>query len=211
MITIATLLWDANRRSKDFSSMYTEAWVERLYRGFARNLTRPFRFVCYTDRDRTFAEPIEQRRIKSAAPTYADCIQPYEMGEPMILVGLDTVVTGNIDHLADYCLAAETLALPIDPLAKGPDGGRIACNGVALVPAGHGYIAELHDGSNDMEWLRRQEHVFIDDLWPGQVVSYRCHVKEHGLDDARICYFHGREKPHELAVAGDRIILEHWR
>ena len=208
MITVATLLWESNRHSRDFSSMYSEAWVEKLYRGFARNLTQPFRFVCYTDRPRTFREPIVQARIASAEPSYADCIQPYEMGEPMILVGLDTVICGNIDHLADYCLTGDVIALPVDPYAKGRGGERIACNGVALVPAGHEHVFTAWNGENDMDWMRRNEHVFIDDIWPGEVVSYKANVRKNGLGAARICYFHGQEKPHQLAAGNP--ILEHW-
>lgn len=180
MITIATLFWQANAKSRDFSSMYDEAWVEKLYRGFARNLTRPFRFVCYTDRPRQFAEPIEQRQIASETPGYADGIQPYEMGVPMILVGLDTVVTGNIDHLSDWCMTADKIALPRDPYMK-----TRACNGVALVPAGMQHIAATHNGENDMEWLRLFPHHFIDDLFPGQVVSYKGAVEGRHLQDER--------------------------
>lgn len=202
MITVATLLWQANSHSQPFSAIYDENWVEKLYRGFARNLTVPFEFVCYTDRRRAFAEPVLQRQIRSEAPSYADCIQPYEMGTPMILVGLDTVVTGNCDHLAEYCLTADKIALPRDPFKPSR-----ACNGVALVPAGQEGIADRHNGENDMEWLREQPHAYIDNLWPGHVVSFKVHVKRDGLGDARIVYFHGLEKPHEI----DRLdILEHW-
>lgn len=204
VITVATLFWQANDKSQPFSTMYSEAWVEKLYRAFARNLTRPFRFVCYSERERTFAEPIECIPTLPAKPGYADCIKPYEMGEPMILVGLDTVVTGNIDHLADHCLAAEKIALPRDPyhLAR-------ACNGVALVPAGHQAIAAAHRGQNDMEWLRTRPHDFIDDLFPGHVQSFKGAVRDRGLGDTRIVYFHGREKPHELRAGHP--ILEHWQ
>lgn len=100
MIVVATLLWDANRGSKGFSSMYDESWVEKLYRGFKRNLSHEFTFVCFTDRRRTFAEPIDQARLKDNPPTYASCIEPYRLDVPMILVGLDTIVVGSIDHLA---------------------------------------------------------------------------------------------------------------
>jgi hypothetical protein len=204
VITIATLFWQPNAKSKAFSCCYSEEWVEKLYRGFARNLTEPFRFVCYTDRDRTFAEPIEQVRMRSAEPGYGDCIQPYELNVPMILVGLDTVVTGNCDHLAAYCFTADTIALPRDPYAK-----HQACNGVALVPAGNGHVWERWDGENDMVWCRQQPHVFIDDLWPGQVHSWKGAVKRQGLGDTRICYFHGAEKMHELPDVG--WIAEHWK
>lgn len=59
-----------------------------------------------------------------------------------------------------------------------------------------------------MEWVRRFAHRFIDDLFPGQVLSYKGAVKRQGLGDARIVYFHGREKPHELPHVG--WIREHW-
>lgn len=203
MITVATLLWDPNGDSLPFSRMYDETWVERLYRGFARNLTRPFRFVCFTDRPRGFVEPICQRAI-DGRPGYASCIQPYRLDEPMILVGLDTVVTGNCDHLADYCLAAGAVALPRDPYAL-----HQACNGVALVPGGkRAEIFDGHRGENDMEWLRSKPHAFLDDLFPGHVVSFKGSVKSRGLGDARIVYFHGLEKPHELNLPWVR---EHWR
>lgn len=204
MITVATLLWAPNRKSQRFSTMYSEAWVEKLYRGFARNLTAPFNFVCYVDRERQFAEPITQRPIKSREPGYGDCIQPYEMGVPMILVGLDTVVTGNVDHLADYCLTAETIALPRDPYMLSR-----ACNGVALVPAGQQAVATSWAGQNDMEHMRAQPHVFLDDLWPGQVVSYKGSVRGKSLGDARIVFFHGPDKPHELLWLD--WIKAHWK
>lgn len=203
MITIATLFWQANAKSLPFSSMYDETWVEKLYRGFARNLTEPFRFVCYVDRPRSFAEPIDQRQLASSTPGYSDCIQPYEMGVPMILVGLDTVITGNIDNLADYCLAGNTLALPRDPYHPSR-----ACNGVGLVPAGMDHVARDHRGENDMDWMRSQPHAFIDDLFPGQVVSYKGAVEGRNLRDERIVYFHGVQKPHELQHLP--WVRQHW-
>jgi hypothetical protein len=193
MITIATLLWDANKNSHSFSAHYTELDVEKLYRGFARNLSLPFEFVVFTDRKRDFAEPVGQQRIKAEVPDYSSCIDPFILGEPMILVGLDTVVTGNIDHLAKHCLDGKGYALPRDPYKP-----HIACNGVALVPAGMERVALEHDGQNDMDHCRSYPHQFIDDLYPGHVVSYKGHVKKHGLGDARIVYFHGQEKPHQL-------------
>lgn len=203
MITVATLFWQGNRHSKSFSTAYTAEWVEKLYRGFARNLTRPFRFVCFVNTEHRFAEPIEQALYLPPEPTYADCIKPYCLGEPMILVGLDTVITGNIDHLADYCLTADRIALPRDPYKP-----ERACNGVALVPAGMQHIAERHRGENDMEWLRTFPHAFIDDLWPGHVCSFKGRVRDQGIGDTRITYFHGLEKPHELPA--DHPILRHW-
>jgi hypothetical protein len=207
MLTLATLLWQPNVSSRDFSRCYDESWVEKLYRGFRRNLTAPFEFVCFVDRLRTFSEPIGQQTFRDMhlgrVLGYGDCIEPYRLGVPMILVGLDTIVTGNIDHLADYCMTSDRFALPRDPYRP-----RIACNGVALVPTGHRKVATLHRGENDMEWVRKFPHRYIDDEFPGAVVSYKGAVEKRGLGDARIVYFHGQKKPHQLPHVA--WIREHW-
>lgn len=207
MLTVATIFWQANESSFDFSRAYNEEWVERVYRGFARNLTKPFRFVCFSDRPRTFREPIEQEPILATKPDYSTCIEPYRLDAPMILVGLDTVITGNCDALADYCLSADVLAVPLDPYNP-----RQVCNGVALVPAGQ--RARMWDRfdrkTNDMEWIRANPYAVLDDLFPGQITSYKGHVKKRGLGDSRIVYFHGLEKPPEIE-ARTSWVREHWR
>lgn len=214
MITVATLLWDANEHSGEFSSAYDESWANKLYRGFKRNLTVPFRMIVWTDRERVFGEPIAQRRLKAKKPTFACCIEPYELDEPMILVGLDTIICGNIDHMAKYALEGGELAVPRDPIHT-----HRACNGVAVVPGGKKEL--MYDrwrNENDMDWINANPHVLIDDLWPGQVQSWRVHVRGEGHTsqpiqypaDMRICYFHGRHKADTLAEH-DPWIARHWR
>lgn len=142
-------------------------------------------------------------------------VQTFELDEPTILVGLDTVITGNIDHLADYCFTAKKIGLPRDP-----NRPYMACNGVTLIPAGQAHVWTRHNGENDMAWMRRQPHDYLDDLFPGHVRSWKgsevpAHdgsglpgVRETGLRDCRIVYFHGNAKPHQLTEAW---LLEHWR
>lgn len=206
MLHVATLLWEANEKTQAFSKIYDESWVNKLYRGFARNLTLPFRFVCFTDRERTFQHAeIEQEMLLTEKPDYGTCIEPYRLGWPMILVGLDTIITGNIDHLAGHCMKAEKIALPRDPYQP-----ERACNGVALVPFGQRHVFSNWNGENDMEWMRAQPHVFIDDLFPGQVRSFKGHVKKNGLGDTRIVYFHGFEKMDQREVRNLDWVRKHW-
>lgn len=193
MLAICTLLWDSNRHSLPFSTMYDETWVEKLYHGFSRHLTAPFEFICYSDRPRVYSVPVTQMALSTGEPDYGNCIEPYALDRPMILVGLDTVVTGNCDALAEYCMTADRVAVPRDPYNP-----EIVCNGVALVPAGMAHIARDWSGQNDMAWIRQQDPAVIDDLFSGQVASYKGSIKAHGLGDARIVYFHGEEKPHQL-------------
>ena len=70
-------------------------------------------------------------------------------------------------------------------------------------------VATEHRGENDMEWMRQHPHHFIDDLFPGQVQSFKGAVRDQGLGDTRLCYFHGQEKPHQLPAGHP--VLQHWR
>lgn len=201
MLHIACCLWDANDKSRAFSLCYDESWVERLYRGFARNLNVEFRFVCFTDRERKFRENIGQEFLQSRQPDYGCLIEPFRLNEPSIIVGLDTVIVGSIGHIAAHCLTSTRLALPRI--------SGISNNGFVLVPAGHRSIFDEWSGENDMEWLRAQPHDAIDDRWPGQVVSYKLHVRPKGLGDARVVYFHGEPKPPALMHLD--WVRESWR
>ena len=187
MINIACAFWDANPLSKQFSRHYTEADVCALYRGFDKHLTIPFRFICWSEQDRDYAEPaIEQRRLRDERPSYGSLTQCYELNEPTIMVGLDTVIVGNIDHIARYCFEATKPAVPMDPFY--PDQ---VCNGVTLVPAGNDWLWREYPGQNDMDWIRDSwkagRIVAFDKLFPGQIVSFKRHVRKDGLtDDTRI-------------------------
>lgn len=207
MLTCATALWDANQASQSFSRCYDETWVEKLHAGFRRHLTVPFRFVVWTDRRRHFSRGIDQMWLTKPV-SYASMIEPFSLGEPMILVGLDTLIVGNIDHLAAYCMDAVKIALPRDPYQLDR-----SINGVALVPVGWQHVWEhweTRETQSDMERLRDFDVKFIDDLWPGQVVSLKAHrVRTEGLKDARVVYLHGTPKMHQLSEYA--FVREHWR
>lgn len=205
MITVSTCLWDANSASETFSRAYGEEWALRLFNGFRRNLSVDHRCVLFTDRERDLPDWIEQEQLFRDPPDYGCMIEPFRLGAPMILVGLDTLICGNIDHFAKYCFTGNSIALPRDPYQ--PDR---SINGVALVPAGFAHVAHDWRGENDMEWLRRFDTAFIDDLWPGQVLSLKFHkVRDLGLQGARIVYCHGRPKMDTLGHL--KVVREHWR
>lgn len=186
--------------------MYDESWVERLWWGFRRNLTIPFDFVCWTDREYRFDAPVIQRRLKQAEPDYSSCIMPYELNTPSIIVGLDTVITGNCDHYADYCFTADRIAVPRDPYHP-----HLMCNGVSLVPAGQRRIFDEHTGENDMDWIRKQDPACLDDLFPGEIISFKGEAWHRGAEGVNIVYFHGHPKMDTALVQNLPWMKEHWR
>lgn len=215
MLHVATCLWDRNEGTFANSGSYDDGWVERLYGGFRRHLTLPFRFVVITDRPRPLSAGIAQEFFsRRARPDYSFFTEPYRLNQPMILVGLDTIITGSIDHLARWCLEGDRIALCRDPKSvslKGQGYPDQSINGVALVPAGWRCVYDEWHGENDMQHLRRYPWACIDDKWPGQVVSYKLRIRPDGerLGDARIVYFHGAPKPDALSHI--EWVREHWR
>jgi hypothetical protein len=205
-LVCAAMLWEPNEHSFDFSTMYDETWVTRLYEGYKRNLTMPFVFWLFTDRNRPLPREIKQFPI-TGLKSYCALIEPFQYDGPMILTGLDTVITGNIDDLAEYCMdERHQVGLPRDPFFP-----QTICNGVALIPPGkQHFFSEWDRVQNDMDYLRaRSDVTVLDDWFPGRVVSYKGHAKDYGPDGAGIVYFHGREKPHELLDV--EWVQEAWR
>jgi len=204
MLTLSTVLWDTNEKTEAFSHCYGDIWATRFFNGFRRNLTVPNRSVLFTDRRRdlpTFIEQIVDADLGSNG--YGDCVMPFQLNEPMIFAGLDTVVVGNCDKFARYCLEADRIALPKHPYEPW------SINGVVLCPAGHRRIFDDWRGENDMKWMRQWSHHRIDDLWPGRVVSYKAHIRGRALPKAaRIVYFHGDPKPDRLSH--EEFVRRNW-
>lgn len=181
-----------------FSRCYTPDWVDRLYRGIARHYSLPFRMVCLVDQLREFREPIEQQLLSQPFAWRDVLLQAYAVDADRIaFMGLDTVIVGNVDELFTY---DGPLALPMDPYRQGK-----ACSGLVLCPSRQDIAAAV--APNDMLALDSFPHEWLDDLYPGQVVSYKGHVQAHGLGDARIVYFHGEPKPHQL---NEPWVKEQW-
>ncbi|MDP3493432.1 MAG: hypothetical protein Q8R82_09975 [Hyphomonadaceae bacterium] len=166
-------------------------------------MTVPFRFVVLTDKEYEFTAGVEQERLSTDEPTWASMIEPFRIEGPLIVAGLDTIIRDNIDHMARWCETADKIALPKSP------GKPYACNAVVLAPKGQTDIHTRWNGENDMEWLRTFPHVFIDALWPEQVVSFKQYVRPRGVRQSRIVYFHGNPKMADLLKVP--WVTKHWR
>lgn len=208
MLTVTTCLWEANQHSRHFSRCYDESWADKLYRGFARNLTVPWRMVVLTDRLRKFEEPIQQVGISMVDVHYGACMEAFKLDCPMIFCGLDTIVVGNCDALAEYCLTATKPAVPKDPFY--PNSPWPRTNAVVLAPAGcKAMLYDGYAGENDMDWINTRDTDVIDDVFPEQVVSYKGRIQRGGLQpETRVVFFHGPHKPWELGHVG--WVHRHW-
>jgi hypothetical protein len=204
-----------------YSRCFDKTWVQKLYRGCMRHLPQQFRFICLSDyEDLWFEEPIE---IIPLSGRYRGCHHLMEAYRPdivckgvRIVMGLDTMIVGSLKELVQY---GGHFAAPKDPYHP-----ETICAGCLLVgPCGaariwKAWLETENQGlwghlPSEMVWMRNHlpfKADLIDDLYPGQVLSYKVHIlaERKRPPDARVVYFHGRKKPHEIK---DAYIAEHWK
>lgn len=196
MITVACVYYESPNVPY-WSRCYTPEWVDKLYRGILYHYNKPFRFVCLTDKIYKFEERIEQEPLWTTNWLTA-CQQLYGIvADRLILLGLDTIITGRLNEIFHY---NGTLAVPRDPYYP-----ESPCNGVVLCPTRTDIACA--PAESDMRVLDTFKKDWLDDLFPGLIKSYKVHVLKDGLGDARIVYFHGEPKPH---VLDDPWILKEW-
>ena len=123
---------------------------------------------------------------------------------PCLYIDLDTLVIGNIDHMRT----------PVDSLWMLRDayrryGGQ---SSIMLIPKDVGDIwtnwiarpdhwMKLFNG--DQNYLERYPYKVLQLTYPG-LYSYKVHCRNGCPNDARIVFFHGQPKPHNVrGWAGD--------
>lgn len=219
MITVCCCLWG------DWPEHgWGEDYVARLTRAVARNLSLPYRFICFVD-DEIKANKlsfIETRLLK--APVWDGCLPKLYVYSPeaelsgrVLLLDLDNVIVGSLDDMAAYdgefCVRA---ALPEwDRGERLLDGDMIGFEvGEKSAALWDAFIADPQAAAKETggreRWFIRA-HIEADvwqEIVPGQVVSYKAHCRNNGLPpDARIVSFHGKPRPHEVA---EDWVREHW-
>lgn len=97
-----------------WGTYYGPEYVNRLYAGVKRNLKRPFRFVCVTDRPEGLTEGIDAVPMpedpKTASPWWPNIFVKLclfkdgfaNLVGPTLFLDIDLLVTGSLDRFFDY-------------------------------------------------------------------------------------------------------------
>ena len=205
--------------------IYTPDWAGKLWRGIDRNSAgAECRVLGEFHRD----DPSFFERVPLVYPerdwsSLMEMFRPEVVGpEGAILLGLDTIIVGDLTPLEEACKGLSCVA-PLDPYRK-PE----ICNAVVYVSQEKAeevwskWVAErdkaLHDAKyrmmgkfSEMMWLR--EHLnpdaYWDDLVPGAIQSFKVDLNQGPpRRDTKMVYFHGRHKPHQVKQGW---VAEHWR
>lgn len=196
MITVACVYW---------GTKFPEKYVYNLKAAVKRNTTVKHRFVALTDRG---LPGIECVYLKPGYKGWWNKMQVFNntlgLGNRVVYLDLDTVITGNIDWLLNYdgdFMGIEDLGATNwwQPHLKGRlQTGLMSFNMNKMYPIwqefnlwGEEKVRTYRgDGEYLQDLLKKRD--FAQALYPGQVKSYKYHVYPDNIDKASIVCFHGR-------------------
>jgi len=210
------------RESPKFSIQH----VEVLYNSLCKYSTIPFTLYVISDYQKPFPKGVF--RISLKHPDWNPKLNKLELFRQDVLnlashffyFDLDTVLIGNIDELLS---SDNPLVMLDDFYYNNTFGSGLMAWTRDLGP--HIYkmaeatpTEELHKnfpvgkGRGDQLFIKRHSPIrpqTFQNLWPGQVVSYKKHCRGEGKppEGARVVCFHGKPSPQEV---GDRWVRENW-
>jgi len=201
-ITIVTALFDGRMTGVPHTTgVYDTEYVEKLYRGFERNLTIPFDFICLVDKNYIFQEDIKAIRFKRSVDQYG-WMSLMEMYRPEICegirltVGLDTIITGPVDDILQAQVSK--LAVCTDPMYTDQICNAITLstpefceefwgmwegNEAKLIPDSKLVFENAPPAPSEMVLMRKYygDSPCIDKVFPNRILSYKIHVKQSEL------------------------------
>lgn len=135
-----------------------------------------------------------------------------EMGRPGVLTGptlyldLDTRIVGDISDMSEYRGKPLILRDFYRPLAMIGSGVMLWSENM-LAPAWNAFAEApakiMQQNPTRMDRFIVQhlpEHGFVQDEFPGKVVSYKAHCRERVPDGVSVVAFHGRPRPSEVTL-----------
>ena len=223
MIEIVTTLWYGDRWKKEDRG---EEYVLKLFNSIRRFTTVPFKFTLL----QSGADMDKLNRPFIIYPLKASCwkycfpklmvFNPdlFDKGSRVFVFDLATVVTGNLDEIFSYRGPFITRREPNEKLSGGglvsfEAGSEIALRVWDLVTNKTSEVLKITGGRERYFYRNWFSDVneFWSELFPGQCVDYKYHVKPNGgvlPVGTRLVHFNGRPKPHQINSSW---VKEHWR
>lgn len=190
MLTVACVLKSGG--------VYNADWVAKLRAGFAKHLTIAHRFVCLSDVD----VPCERIPLRHDWPGWFSKIEVLRLQGPVLYLDLDTAIVGSLDDLAHAATTMRFAMLRDFYRGNGLGSGVMAWNDDVgslyerFLIAPHAWINRCTGGDQHfLELATNGEGVErLQDVLPGQIVSYKIHCRFGIPKDARIVCLHGAPK-----------------
>jgi hypothetical protein len=188
-VTVATVL----RSGGD----YDARWVHTLYRQLDRHMPEPWTFACLSD-DPSVPGYVPLRHDWPRWWPKIELFRPGLFDGPVLYLDLDTLVLGDLSGIASYCGRMAMLA-DFYRLLRGRRQGESGV--MAWTPGEHteavyrAYVKRPVRTGGDGPFIRRHvEHEYLQDLYPGQIASFKADARRGPPDGARLVAGHGRPR-----------------
>jgi len=190
-----------------------------------RNITVPYKFVCFTDRDDLCSNhdyfvrmPSDVAAMWKRLPKFYMHSSNAGLDGRVLFFDLDIIIVDNIDIFAKYnghfCGVAPHMR-------SNRKTGHIGGSVLSFVGGTTGYLwdevySNVEKYSNG-KYQGNERFILRDlldnsdywqDLYPKKLVSYKFNCKCGVPNGASIIQFHGRPRPHEVNAEW---VKEHWR
>lgn len=213
-ITIATVL-------RTGGDVYDSRYVNALARSIKDNLTIDHELVCLTDNSTGFSSDIDRVvPFKYNFPKWWGKIELFDPSvfntDQVFYMDLDTVVVGNIDHIAsydgDFCGLRDFYALhSLGSGIMGWNKNKVGHIYDRFLPKSREVINNYQGG--DQVWIdeNKPSIEYLQDIYHNEIVSFKrhCMVNNHISvpEKARIVCFHGNPRPHTI---NHDILKKYW-
>lgn len=209
-VTVVTALYRGQDVPQHSRHIFDPSWADKLYRGINR-FCDDFEFVCLVDDDYDFKEDIRAVPFENDFRNMfclLEALRGDYGGGHRLFMGLDTIITGDIDHIAEF---RPDFAMIRDPYFPRRASGVMSFSVEKGQEIYEKFQADVNKNRfqmmncvSDMIWLDGNvpvaETAILQDEFPNQILSYKVDIRDQNgpTADARIVYFHGDPKPHQL-------------
>lgn len=169
-------------------------YVRKLADGVTKHLNRDFTFHVLTEHD--IPQGIEGWWAKIAV------FQPGRFTGRCLYFDLDTVITGDIDFLADYAGDFAGITDFYHPqLCQSAIMAWNADTAGDIWTRWNSVGKPQHHIRGDQGWIEamRPNADRLQDLFPNKIVSFKAHCLDGMPEGASVVCFHGLPRPHTLA------------
>jgi hypothetical protein len=218
MINIVCFKW---------GTLFSAEYVNKLYNAVERNVTVPHTFTCFTENP----EGVEcnTQPFLNALPTWWYIIGLFNRDHgfegKVLYMDLDTVITGNIDHIisldTDFAITEDFYrpkGLQTTFIMWKPEWGYYLWDKYLQVAPSNPGPHFMRGTNGFIETYTKDKDVDIfQDEFPSEFISYKVHIKDKhkrmrdlpgNIDTAKIICYHGKPRPHEMRNLV--WMKEHW-
>ena len=193
---------------------YDAQYVNNLYSMVKRNLTIPYRFVCFTD-DPAGVKCYTKKLPANLVGWWAK-LSIFRFGlmtGKVLYLDLDTIICDSLDFVDEY--QGDFAILRDFYRPEGYGSGVMLWNKSQPQVWADWIKNPVDDPLGDQGWIEKKipNADRLQDVFPEKIVSFKVDCSEKVPEKASIVCFHGSPKPHELdkVYEVDSFLLQHWK